>query len=73
LDSELEEKILSVIHSELRGATVLVVSHRITSVRSADRILVMSDGRIIEQGSHDELVHRDGLYKLYTDRQRVAA
>ena len=72
LDSELEEKILSVIQSELRAATVLVVSHRITSVRSADRIIVMSDGRIIEQGSHDELVRREGLYKLYTDRQRVS-
>lgn len=73
LDSELEEKILSVIHSELKGATVLVVSHRITSVRSADKIIVMSDGRIIEEGSHDELVRREGLYKLYTERQRVAA
>ena len=72
LDSELEEKILSVIKSELRAATVLVVSHRITSVRSADRIIMMSDGRIIEQGSHDELVRREGLYKLYTDRQRVS-
>ena len=46
----------------LAGRTVFVIAHRLSTVRRADQILVMSDGRIVERGVHDELVAADGLY-----------
>ena len=72
LDSELEDQVLSAIHKTLPNATVLLVSHRVTSVRHADHIIVMSEGRILEQGTHEALAHRNGLYRLYSERQSVA-
>jgi ABC-type multidrug transport system fused ATPase/permease subunit len=47
----------------MRGRTVLVIAHRLSTVRSADRIVVVHDGRIAEIGSHDELIARDGIYR----------
>ena len=50
----------------MQGRTVLVIAHRLSTVRSADRIAVMEDGRITELGSHDELVAKGGTYnRLY--------
>ena len=46
----------------LRGRTSLVIAHRLSTVREADQILVISEGRIVERGRHDELVERNGTY-----------
>ena len=43
--------------------TVLVIAHRLSTVRKADRIVVMRDGRIVDQGTHEELLDREGLYR----------
>jgi ATP-binding cassette, subfamily B, multidrug efflux pump len=46
----------------MRERTSIIVSHRISTVRDADQILVLSDGQIVERGTHDELIEHDGLY-----------
>ena len=53
----------------LRDRTSLIIAHRLSTIRDADRILVMQRGRIVEDGSHDELLHLNGLYANLYHRQ----
>lgn len=62
VDAATEQSIHEAIASELAGSTRLVIAHRLSVVRSADRILYLQHGRIVEDGTHDELVHLDGEY-----------
>lgn len=66
LDMETEYKLHAALQAFLQGRTTLIIAHRLSAVRQADRILVFEGGTIIEQGSHQELIQQDGLYrKLY--------
>ena len=66
LDTESEALVQEALDRLMRGRTTFVIAHRLSTVRNADRILVLADGHIIEQGSHHELLARGGLYrKLY--------
>ena len=62
VDTYTEERILSQLNSELRDRTALIVSHRISTVRQADLIVVLQDGSVVERGSHDELLAYGGVY-----------
>ncbi|MGE4057099.1 MAG: ABC transporter ATP-binding protein, partial [Vicinamibacterales bacterium] len=62
VDTYTEEEILERLREVMRERTSIIVSHRISTVREADRILVLDAGRIVEDGSHEELVGRNGLY-----------
>ena len=51
------------LHSLMRGRTVLVIAHRLSTVKNAHRILVLKEGEIIEEGKHDDLLRQGGLYQ----------
>ncbi|MEM9966277.1 MAG: ABC transporter ATP-binding protein [Asticcacaulis sp.] len=62
IDSVTEQKIQSALRTLLKGRTSLIIAHRLATVRDADNIIVLQQGRILEQGSHEALVERDGFY-----------
>ena len=67
VDTITEQKIQSAIDTIIHGRTSIVIAHRLSTVRNADLILVVDDGKIIEQGTHEQLMSRRGsYYRLYT-------
>jgi ABC-type multidrug transport system fused ATPase/permease subunit len=73
VDTATEALIQKALAYLLRGRTAVVIAHRLTTVRGAGRIYVIDQGRVVEEGRHDELVAADGLYRRLYDRQFVTA
>lgn len=74
LDSENEALIQAALTPLIKGRTSLVIAHRLSTIVQADLILVVEDGRIVESGSHEELIQKDGLYnRLYKTQFRESA
>lgn len=66
LDTETESLLHQALKDFLQGRTTIIIAHRLSAVRQADRIYVLEDGHIVEQGSHDELIKAEGMYqRLY--------
>ena len=69
IDTETEELIQEGLGRVLKGRTSLIIAHRLSTVRDADRILVMQHGEIVEDGTHDDLLAQDGVYARLYQRQ----
>ncbi|MGD0215325.1 MAG: ABC transporter ATP-binding protein [Terriglobales bacterium] len=69
VDTHTEDKILNHLREIMRGRTTIFISHRVSTVRNADAIAVLHEGRIVELGSHDELIARNGYYTELYNKQ----
>ena len=69
LDTESEHLVQDALDKLMHGRTTLVIAHRLSTIKNADLICVMQDGRIIERGTHEELIAREGAYKHLVDMQ----
>ncbi len=74
LDSESEHMVQKALEILMEGRTSIVIAHRLSTIRNADRILVMQDGKIVESGTHAELLNvENGIFREYADMQRMGS
>ena len=73
IDTRTEQRIQKAFATLMNGRTSFIVAHRLSTIRNSDLILVMKDGNVIEQGTHDELIARNGFYThLYNSGSTAA-
>ncbi len=71
LDADSERLVMEGLDAARRGRTVLIVAHRLATVRAADQVVVLDSGRVVDAGRHDELYSRCDLYRELCDLQMV--
>jgi subfamily B ATP-binding cassette protein MsbA len=69
LDSESEQEVQKAIEAVMQDRTTVVIAHRLSTIQKAERILVLDEGRLVEQGTHQELLDQNGLYRKLYDMQ----
>lgn len=73
LDAENQQEILSCIENLKKDKTVIVIAHRLETIRNADHIIVLHEGRIVQEGTHEQLIHQEGRYRDFVSaRERVS-
>ncbi|KAF2206342.1 hypothetical protein CERZMDRAFT_53286 [Cercospora zeae-maydis SCOH1-5] len=73
LDTKSEGVVQAALDKAAQGRTTIVIAHRLSTIRDADNIVVMQQGRIVEQGTHDDLLEKHGAYSSLVEAQRIAA
>ena len=72
VDPENEAELSKAIDELTKNKTIIMIAHRLKTVRHADNILVISDGKIAQQGTHDELIKEDGIYRNFVMERKEA-
>ena len=73
LDAESEHLVQEALDRLMRGRTTIVIAHRLSTVRRADRVVVLDAGQVVESGTHATLMARDGIYRRLVERQFAEA
>lgn len=73
MDPENEKELMEAIDALTKEKTIFMIAHRLKTVRNADRILVLNQGRIVQQGRHEELIQQEGIYKRFVESRELAA
>lgn len=71
VDTETEDNILNALKTFMHGRTTIIISHRISSVKNCDKILVLDEGQLVEEGTHDSLIAQRGLYHNLNEQQQL--
>lgn len=72
LDAESESLVQAALNQQMRNRSVLIIAHRLSTVENADSIIVIDEGRVVEEGSHGDLMRRGGLYSKLVYKQLLA-
>ena len=72
VDPENEKELVEAIDALTKEKTILMIAHRLKTVRNADKILVVDKGKIVEQGKHEELMKQDGIYRRFVNAREIA-
>jgi ATP-binding cassette subfamily B protein len=69
VDTKTENQILNNLQGIMKGRTSVIISHRVSSAKLADKIIMLDDGHIVEQGTHEDLMEANGVYRELYDKQ----
>jgi subfamily B ATP-binding cassette protein MsbA len=71
LDSESEKAVQLALEKLLESRTAIIIAHRLSTIRNVDEIIVLQEGKIVEQGNHEALIAKDGIYKKLVELQKL--